>query len=192
MENAHKAAYLIKSYPEKTLAEIMELMAPMTAIELNTALWWATEAGLVTEPDKLTQIVTLAKEPDKWFFGEAIENIEDQLVYAFGQLGKKEADLDETEITNWLAGYIARDQLIAVKHAIETKKLATYELTDPKDLKSTYTFYTLYENGEQQWGKNRFKVKPTGDEVPVDPAEGNTADEVKTDDAPEAGAESEK
>lgn len=44
-----------------------------------------------------------------------------------------------------------------VKIAIHTSdKLATYEITDPKDKESTYTFVTLKENVDKRFGLKQF------------------------------------
>lgn len=50
-----------------------------------------------------------------------------------------------------------------VKIAVQSSsKLATYELLDPKDKKSSYTFVSLKENADKLWGQKAFKAKPTG------------------------------
>lgn len=168
LENAHKVTYIVQQYPQHTVPQIIQLLA-MPAIEINTAFWYATNAGWLSEPDPETQRFTFLKAPEKWAFGEAVDTLRDHLLYAFTELAKKENDLDENTLSGWCMGYPSHDQLIALSLMLNDKVLATYDLTDPKDLKSTYTFYTLYENGEQMWGRKNFKEQPTGEEVPEDP-----------------------
>jgi hypothetical protein len=76
--------------------------------------------------------------------------------------------------------------MIALGYLIHTKVLAQYELTDPEDLKSTYTFTSLYENSEQMWGRKYFEKQPTGDEVPEDPND-DTLEEDKHLNDPDMG-----
>lgn len=178
LENAHKIAFLVQQYPNKNLKEIIETAA-MPALELNTAMWQAVDLGLISEPDKETGEIKLLQAPEKWELGENVENLKAMIVYGFQHMAKSEQDLDEENFGFWTLGYNPRDILIAMKQLLEEKVMATYELTDPKDLKSTYTFYTLYENGEQLWGRKNFKEQPTGEEVP------------DNSDQPTGGAESE-
>ena len=184
IENAHKAAYIIKSNPDLDLAGILDKLK-MPAIDINCSLWLAQELDLISEPNKETGNVEFLHDPeDGWKFGTGIERIRRQLVYALEQLAKKENDLTIEEVEGWCQGYALHDIEIARKTLVEERVIGTYELTDPKDLQSTYTFYTLYEHSEQMWGKTRFKVQPTGEEVP-DNSE-------PTNDAAEDAAESEK
>ncbi len=165
LNNAHKMAFMIKKYPEKTLADHLKVFV-VPAIEINTSLWKAAELGLITEPDKETGICTYLKDPKKWVFGSRVDDLITMLEYAFKELAKTERDLDEVYISNWTLGHEAYDVMIALGYLIETRVLAQYDLTDPEDLKSTYTFTTLYENSEQMWGRKYFIKEPTGEEVP--------------------------
>lgn len=168
LNNAHKIAFLIKRYPEKTLAEHLKVFL-VPAIEINTAIWKAVELGLITEPDKETGKCTFLKDPDEWQFGSRVDDLIAMLKYSFAELAKTERDLDEVYISNWTVGHEAHDVMIAIGYLLDTRVLAQYDLTDPEDLKSTYTFTTLYENSEQMWGRKYFEKLPTGDEVAQDP-----------------------
>lgn len=166
IEAAHKAAYIIKSNPDLELAGILDKLK-MPAIDINCSLWLAQELDLISEPNKETGKVEFLHDPESgWQFGTGIERIRRQLVYALEQLAKKENDLTIEEVDGWCQGYAPHDVEIALKTLLEERVLGTYDLTDPKDLQSTYTFYTLFEHSEQMWGKTRFKVQPTGEEVP--------------------------
>lgn len=155
-QNANKIAYLVQQYPEHKLTEIIGLLQ-MPAIEINTAIWRATEEGFISEPDKDNGTIELLKAPETWDFGTTVNDIKDMLLYSFAELSKKETDLEENYLSQWTAGYPTHDILIATRHLLETKELAQYMIED-KD--STYTFFTLYENRDKLWGRQQFKIDP--------------------------------
>lgn len=166
LNNANKVAFLVKQYPEHTLTQIIGLLT-MPSVEINTSIWAATELGFITEVDPETKMVKLGPvPPETWQFGHEVDDLMAMIEYAFVQLAKKEQDLEEVYVSNWTHGYDSHDVMIALAHMVNTKVLATYSLTDPKDTKSTYTFYSLYEFGEQMWGSKQFKEEPTGEENP--------------------------
>lgn len=165
IEAAHRAAYVVYQYPDKKMDDLIELFK-LPAIEFNAAFWLAEDLGLITELDPETNLFTFVKAPDDWTFGSSVEHLMEMITYGFQHMAARESELDEEQFGFWTLGYNPAHILIAMKRLIEKKVMATYDLTDPTDLKSTYTFYTLYENAEQMWSKNRFKVQPTGDEVP--------------------------
>lgn len=170
LENANKFAYLVKiekarelkgeleegEEEQTTLARCINKFG-VPAIEINTAIWYATELGFITEPDKTTGNVEIAKEPDAWEFGTTIETLEDMVIYGLVQMAKKEQDFEENYVYNWCLGYAKHDIEIMIAHMLEERRIYDYELTDPDDPASTYLFFTLPENLEMMWGKNAFK-----------------------------------
>ena len=60
------------------------------------------------------------------------------------------------ELSTWLPGASATRLKM---FAYTENELATYELSDPKDKESTYTFITLKGNEDKLWGKKQFDVK---------------------------------
>lgn len=166
-ENAHKFAFLAKHYPQHDLPELVALMA-LPSIDVNAAIWVAVDEGLISEPTPDNKLDFL-KAPKKWNFGENVADLKTSILYCFNKLAASEVDLAEQHVQDWTTGYMPHDVLVALKSLIEEKKLATYELVDPKDTASVYTFYSLFENSEQLWGKKQFKEQPTGEEVATDP-----------------------
>jgi hypothetical protein len=169
LENANKVAYLIQEYPERSLPEIINLLE-LPGVEINTAIWLATELGWISEPDKDEGAVRfLAAPKDGWQFGDRIETLRDMLVYSFEKLAKKEQDLEENYLSNWTAGYAAQDHMIAMRSLIKENVLATYVVEDGEKGENKYTFYTLAKNADQEWGRKQFKktpekAEPTNDE----------------------------
>lgn len=155
-QTAHKVLYLADQYPEKTLKEVIELLA-LPAIDINTAIWYCQDQGWLTEPDGETGFVKVLKKPAAWSFGPEETALEKLLVYAFEKLNSREQDLEEFFVGQWTTGYFPHDVLIAVKHLLNTKKLHEYQLEDGEE---KYIFYTLYKNREQLWGRKQFKKDP--------------------------------
>lgn len=162
IENAHKITYLMHTYPEKNLGDIIKLLA-MPALDINVGIWTAQELGLIDKPDEKTSKAKVLDLPAEWDFGTTVNELMEQLVYALGKVAEQEGDFEENSIQQWLAGYAPHDVAIALRKLLEDKVLAEYEIHDydkkTKDT-STYTFYTLYENRGKQWGSKQFKNPP--------------------------------
>ena len=79
-----------------------------------------------------------------------------------GYTNRRETDMTIDELGVLLGG----TPELHIKMAIATSPLlATYELTAPKDKKSVYTFVSLKENADKQWGKKQLvPKKKKGDE----------------------------
>lgn len=159
-ENAHKFTFLVKEYPDKTLEELTQLMN-MPGIDVNLAIWHAVDADWIIEPEPDSNKIYLGKQPEIWNFGAGIAELEEKLLLAFNTLAKKEMDLQWEFISNWLMGYAPRDVMIVLKKMLAEGTLSKYRLTDPKDNKSVYDFYTLPENRQHLWGAKAFKIQPT-------------------------------
>ena len=161
-ENANKIAFLVGQYPEKTMPEIINLFQ-LPAIDTNTAIWYAVEKRFITDMDPNTKFCKLLERPEKWEFGQNVEDLEAALLYSFQKLGREEKDLEENYMGNWTMGYIAHDVLVAMKDLLERKVLHEYEIEDGEN---AYIFYTLYENRDKVWGQKQFKDNPLNSEKP--------------------------
>lgn len=184
VENAQKIAFIVQNYPDHKLPDVMKLLQ-MSAIDINSALWYAQEAGYIGEPDTETGEIELKAPPETYEFGQAVTDLQEALVFCFGILARRERDLEETYLTEWLKGYTTQDVLVAVKDLLNKKVLAEYEIQDPQlDKKgkptldenndpviNLYTFFTLFENGEQLWGAKEFKKNPLYEGDPGEAAE---------------------
>lgn len=67
-----------------------------------------------------------------------------------------ETDMSFEELRQFLPMLPELHMQIALR---TSKKLASYQITDPKDKDSVYTFYTLKENEGKRWGEKQFDVK---------------------------------
>lgn len=155
-ENAHKITYLISVYPTKNLADIIN-MIQLPPIQINSAIWAATELGYISEPNAETGLVKLISPPEPFEFGEVEQELENALEYCFNKMILKEQDLEENYLNSWLTGYGSHDHIIAIKQLISRNILAEYSLQDGEN---EYIFYTTFENREQEWGRKQFKKDP--------------------------------
>lgn len=67
-----------------------------------------------------------------------------------------EVDLTLDEIRKFIPMFPELHMKLGLK---VSRKLSTYQLADPKDPESVYTFVTLKENAEKQWGAKQFDAK---------------------------------
>jgi hypothetical protein len=156
LENAHKVAFLAEQYPEHTLGQIIALLQ-IPSIDINAAVWTAVEAGLISEPDKSTGTFQRLKTPAVWAFGDTVRDLQNEIVYCFNKLARNETDLEENYLSQWTAGYTSHDVMICLNNLLNSNILSEYQIEDGEN---SYTFYTLYENREQLWGRKSFKKDP--------------------------------
>lgn len=159
LETVHKLVYLANEYPNKTMREVAALFE-LPPLDINIAVWRAEDMGFlhINEDGKFH----IDKVPTKWELGEDLERLKEQIIYYFNHLARKEADLEETYLSNLAMGYPPHDLFIVIKQLLHDRVLGTYELKDTrkegkKHVVDTYTFYSLWDNSEQQWGKKQFK-----------------------------------
>lgn len=175
-ENAHKLAYLAKSYPEMPLDDIRQIVA-WTLLDYNNAIWRAKELELISveqrsveqkapHPTKKNKFVTemvdvpfavFVDAPLEWSFGTLQDDLQSSIKYMFTQLEAKEDDLEEHYLNSYLQGYPPREHLIAVQYLLETGVLHEYMIEDNDN---PYLFYTLKKNAGKNWGQKQFKVNP--------------------------------
>lgn len=170
LHDIHKVVYLANEYPKKTIQEIAK-MFDLSALDINNAIWRAEDMGyLVIDADGKFTVDTV---PEKWEFGEGVADLRAQLIYYFKHMARKEADIEETYLGNVTVGYPSQDHFVVIKQMLSDRVLATYTLTDqleipvskkakargkqPEVREETYTFYTLWENSEQEWGRKQFR-----------------------------------
>jgi hypothetical protein len=169
LQDVHKAVFLCNVYPDKTIREIASLME-MGAVDINNALWRAEDMGFISVEEART--FKVLKTPEEWNLGEDVAHLREQLLYTFSHMARSEADVEENYLGNMTKGYAAHDVAIVMKQLLGEGLLVDYQLTNstemplskkakgrgekPEIVKDTYTFYTLAENVEHQWGKKQF------------------------------------
>lgn len=173
LENAQKVTYLISCYPSKPLQEIINFMQ-LPPIQINSAIWVAQDKGYISEPNEESGISESLSPPEPYEFGDIEEELEAMLTYCFGKMTKKEQDLEENYLNQWLMGYGSHDHIVAMKRLLNNGVLAEYTVDDAqldekgkqvynKDktpVVNEYTFYTLAGNEVHRWGEKNFKTEP--------------------------------
>lgn len=172
LNDVHKVVFLANEYPKKTLQDLAKLFE-LPALDINNAIWRAQDMGFLVINGDSTFSVDRVPDSDMWQFGESVESLKAQLIYYFKHLARSESDIEETYLGNVTGGYPSHDVFVALKVLLADRVLATYQITDlleipaskkakgkgkkPEVREDVYTFYTLWENSEQQWGKKQFK-----------------------------------
>lgn len=122
-----------------------------------TALYRASENGKFTY-NKKTDTISIAEDVsvENLNVSEAMSELVDLMEQFITYLNGDEKDMSVEELMMLLGGVPDLHIKIA---AFVSKKLTTYELLDPKDKKSSYTFITLKENADKLWGQKQFNAK---------------------------------
>lgn len=120
-----------------------------------TGLYKAQELGKIEWDEKKDLIKVSPEVTEKLLFTteatQELTELLDQFIYHMNT--NKERDVSVEELTMLLGGV---PELHIKMAAFKSDRLSTYELADPADKKSVYTFLTLNKNLEKQWGKNQF------------------------------------
>lgn len=153
-ENAHKIAFLVEQYPKHKMSQIIDLLQ-MPLLDVNAGIWTAIELGLfVLDKDN---VKLLEKSPEGKWFGKDVEELEEKILYCLTQANKGQSDLEEHTFGSWVSGYPAHNVLIAMRRLINQHLVAEYVIDDGEN---KYTFFTLYENRDEKWGRKQFKTDP--------------------------------
>lgn len=128
-------------------------------ILIINALYRGHETGKF-KYDKKKDIITISPDVDteKLAVSEGTVELREQIEIFIGYLNGDEKDMSIQEMQMLLGG----TPELHIKIAVTTSdKLTSYQLQDPKDKESTYTFITLNENLDKQFGKSQFVDKKT-------------------------------
>jgi hypothetical protein len=131
-----------------------ELMYP--ALFLIEALEYGKSLG-VLEHDYKSDKLSVVGEYEGTYMGEEIDRVMGCLEELVSVHNEREEDLSLGLIQTWCMGIRPSACELALRRLVLDGTLAEYRLTDPKDTKSSYDFYTLAENKDKQWGKKQFK-----------------------------------
>lgn len=128
---------------------------PMLVI---SACYFGHESGKFVW-DRKKDIITISEdiEVESLQPTEGLLELQEQIELFVGYLNQDEKDISHEELQLFLANSTPE---LHIKMAVFTsKKLASYELIDPKDKKSQYTFITMRENSDKLWGQKQFDPK---------------------------------
>lgn len=156
INDAKKVAYLVETYPEKDLDDIVAILS-MPNIAKDCALWEAELQGWIALDKEKRGIKYLGERksivPNE---DDSTLNIKSRVLYLLRHENGRQYDIDEFTLLSWLTGYLPHDILIAINTMVDDKVIAHYNIVDKEN---TYDFYTLPENVSNAWGKKNFKKK---------------------------------
>lgn len=131
-----------------------ELMYP--PLFLINALEYGKTLGIL-EHDYKTDKVTVLKDAPTTHMGMEVTMLMNALEDKIRYENAKEQDLTLGLIQQWCTGVRPSAAELALRRLVLDNVLYEYDLADPKDKKSVYTFYTLVENKDKNYGKKQFK-----------------------------------
>ena len=159
-EIARQLAVLAILSPEKTISELAHELAYPVLFIVN-AVKEGKRAGLFVEDRENDKLILMdAPITDSDSFGEEIGTLGDNIYILLENVAEEEQDMEEGQLRHWLIGVRKSAIDIALYALKATNAIDTYEITDPKDDKSVYTFITLKHNVGKQWGIKQFKEVP--------------------------------
>lgn len=158
---ANILAFYSYYHPQETIDEIA-LDFKIPAANIINGLYYGQNHKLfaVTKNGPQFKEINVLKEPKKESdYGADIDRVKSNIYEAVTNLNSDEEDITDDNLFIWL-GVPFTVSKVALQLLVNERKLARYNLVDSKD-KSKYTFYTLFENIEQHYGKKQFKRKAT-------------------------------
>lgn len=164
-ELALQIAVLAKIHPKFTVSELAAALgwAPLfivNALEEGRAM----ELFEVNrEKDTLTVIPShpLNGEQTLSPMGVELARLTDEILYKVASANKEEQDVSLEQLQwSWLKGLPLAHVELAIEVLVHNKLVEGYQLSDPYDKESVYTFYTLAGgNKDNQWGSKQFKPR---------------------------------
>lgn len=160
-ELANQLSVLAELHPEMTVSELAAALAISPIFVVNALAVGVREKMFEhDQPEdmiKITSPMEFGKSID--IFGPEIDRIAEEILVTIENLNVKEEDIEEGKLISWCRGIRPSAVEIALFALERTGYIAKYDLKDPKDEKSVYTFYTLPDNADNFWGLKQFKEK---------------------------------
>jgi len=126
-------------------------------VMIINALYRGSESGKFVW-NKKKDIIKIAEdvEVNSLSVSEGMSDLLEQIEVLTGYLNTEEKDMSYDELEMLFAGVPQLHLKIAVW---SSKKLTTYDIAQPGDKDSVYTFVTMKENAEKQFGQKQFNAK---------------------------------
>lgn len=147
-----------KLHPDWTISRIASELgySPLFIIE---ALHLGEEHGDFKRDEEKDMLVDV-QWLDRVSSSEQLDSIYESVHNVVSYFNAKEMDIEEGLMWQWLNGVRPLMIEFTIDDLVMGGKIVKYDLTDPKDEKSVYTFLTLPENKDKQYGRKQFKVAP--------------------------------
>lgn len=157
-QTANILAFYSYYHPKESVDDIA-LDFKLPAALIVNGLYYGERNGLFTAKKKGPQykeIAVQAVPDDNSDFGKDLERVKSIILEIVTNLNTDQEDITDDNLYIWLGVpfIIAK---VALRLLVNEGKLVKYRITDPKDPKSKYHFYTLTENKDEFFGKVQFK-----------------------------------
>lgn len=162
-EIARQLAVMVELFPDMTISEIASELG-FSPIFIINAIAEGERMELIKRTanyndDKLELITALDLENNGGFlFGEENSRLQREITQLLNDLAEKEEDIEHNQLAAWLRGVRPSGIEISLHVLKQLDIIDSYQLADPKDPKSKYTFYTLMRNSKFRWGKKQFSA----------------------------------
>lgn len=163
--NSEQVANILAFYsyyhPKESVDDIA-LDFKIPAANIVNGLYYGDRNRLFTTKKKgpqFKEIIVIAVPDDNADFGKDLERVKGNILEIITNLNSDKEDITDDNLFIWLGvPFIVAKTCLQL--LINEGKLIKYRITDPKDPKSKYHFYTLSENKEKFYGKVQFRRKP--------------------------------
>lgn len=154
---AYQLAILHKMYPKNTIDELAAhlMLSPIFVIN---ALKEGERLELFTRK-KGSDVIKGSTDIDydELELGAEISRLNNEIVRVVAEANETKEDVEAKTLEFWCRGINPMALEMAVHVLTTIGVIASYELSDPKDKKSVYTFLTIGGNEKKQWGAKQFK-----------------------------------
>lgn len=163
--NSEQIANILTFYayyhPKETVDDIATDFKLPAGLIVN-GLYWGHQAGLFTAKKvgpQFKEIVVKTVPDNNSDFGKDLERVKGIALEIVTNVNSDGKDITDDNLYIWLGAPLVVSKT-ALQLLVNGKQLVKYQVTDPKDKKSKYNFYTLPENKDKLFGLSEFKIKP--------------------------------
>jgi hypothetical protein len=159
---ANILAFYAYYHPQEDVDFIATEFKLPVALIVN-GLYFGDRSGLfksVKKGPQFKEIVVSAVPDDNADFGKDMERIKAMMIEVITNVNTDEKDITDDNLFIWIGAPLVISK-VALQLLVNEHELIKYRITDPKDPKSKYHFYTLPENREKFYGRAEFKRRPS-------------------------------
>lgn len=157
-QTANILAFYSYYHPSESIDDIALDFKIPAAIIVN-GLYYGERTGLFEAKKKgpqFKEIIVQAVPDNTADFGKDMERVKDNIFEVVTNLNTDQEDITDDNLFIWMGVPLVVAKT-ALQLLVNDGKLVRYRITDPKDPKSKYHFYTLTENKKEFFGHKQFK-----------------------------------
>lgn len=158
-------AALHEMYPKETISELANRLMMSPILIINALEEGESMEFFVRKRDKkgnLTEELETVS-PIDWGnmagneFGSEIVRFQNEILRAIASANSEKNDIEDGTLQAWCRGVKPCAIELALRYLQEQNIISNYQMADPSDKKSVYTFHTLKVNESEKWGSKQFK-----------------------------------